>query len=266
MLQRVKTALICQEDEAVNRIALPRWMNSFSDLAGVVVIREPKGRKWTRVRKEIGRIGLLRFLDVFAYRVYYRLKMAKQDMAWEQTLVQRLCAHYPEIPASTPVLTTATPNAAEVETFLRSLQTDVVIARCKWILRRGVFEIPRLGTFVMHPGICPEYRNAHGCFWALAMNDRERVGMTLLKVDRGVDTGPVFGYFHCDYDEARDSHIVIQLRTVFDNLDAIRDLLLRIVEGKAQPLDTRGRESKVWGQPWLSALLSWKRRAGRKPG
>ena len=74
----------------------------------------------------------------------------------------------------------------------------------------------------MHPGVCPEYRNAHGCFWALANGDAERVGMTLLKVDAGVDTGPVYGYYGCRYDESRDSHVVIQSRVVFDNLDTLR--------------------------------------------
>ena len=77
----------------------------------------------------------------------------------------------------------------------------------------------------MHPGICPEYRNAHGCFWALATGDTGNAGMTLLRIDRGVDTGPVFGYFRVDATLA-ESHIVIQHRVVLDHLDAIRDTLL----------------------------------------
>ena len=51
----------------------------------------------------------------------------------------------------------------------------------------------------MHPGICPEYRNAHGCFWALANRDLNKVGMTLLRIDKGVDTGPTFGYYTYPY-------------------------------------------------------------------
>ena len=69
------------------------------------------------------------------------------------------------------------------------------------ILKRTIFEIPRAGTFVLHPGICPEYRNAHGCFWALANRDLDRVGMTLLRVDAGIDTGPVYLHGTCDFDE-----------------------------------------------------------------
>jgi methionyl-tRNA formyltransferase len=135
---------------------------------------------------------------------------------------------------------------------VRARRPDLVIARCKVILKPSVFEIPALGTFAMHPGICPEYRNAHGCFWAMANGDLDLVGMTLLKIDRGVDTGAVFGYFPVA-PRAGESHIVTQHRAVTDNLDAIRRTLTSIEAGTAAPIDTSGRRSAVWGQPWLTA-------------
>ena len=60
----------------------------------------------------------------------------------------------------------------------------------------------------------------------MANGDRGNVGMTLLRIDRGVDTGPVFGYFRVTPD-ARESHVVTQHRVVLEHLDAIRDTLLR---------------------------------------
>src|SRR3569623_877505 len=51
-------------------------------------------------------------------------------------------------------------------------------ARIKQLLARRIYRIPRHGSLVMHPGICPEYRKAHGCFWALAERDLDRVGLT----------------------------------------------------------------------------------------
>jgi len=160
-------------------------------------------------------------------------------------------------------LITASPNSAESEKFIREAAPDIVIARCKTLLAERIFSIPRTGTFVMHPGICPEYRNAHGCFWALARRDLDRVGMTLLRIDRGVDTGPVFGYFTYPYDERSDSHIVIQDRVVFDNLEAIRAKLEEIYRGEAAPIPTAGRKSAAWGQPWLTQYFAWKRSAAR---
>src|SRR5262249_35863815 len=112
----------------------------------------------------------------------------------------------------------STPTARTVTTprnLSRNAVPDIMIARCKTLLKESIFSIPTRGTFVMHPGICAEYRNAHGCFWPLAQADYKRVGMTLLRVDKGVDTGSVYGYYTCDFDESTDSHAQIQHRVVF---------------------------------------------------
>ena len=38
--QPLKTLLICHDDSALDREAVPRWLASFSTLAGIVVLRE----------------------------------------------------------------------------------------------------------------------------------------------------------------------------------------------------------------------------------
>jgi hypothetical protein len=261
----MKTVLICHHDEPLDREALARWLGSFSELVGLIVVEESAERKWRRLRREVRRIGPLRFLDVLAFRAFYKFALARIDARRMQALLQELVDRYPPLTAGTAILHTATPNAPEAERFLQQCAPDLVIARCKFILRESVFRIPALGTFVLHPGICPEYRNAHGCFWALALRDLERVGVTLLKIDRGVDTGPVYGYFTYAYDERTESHIAIQHRSLLENLDAVAHRLREIGEGRATPLDTSGRHSQEWGQPWLTSYFRWKRSAARRP-
>ena len=211
------------------------------------------------------RIGWWRFLDVIAFRIYYQLFLGARDTQWLKTQLDAVERRFPPIPVSTRILTTSDPNTDAVRAFLQELAPDLMVVRCKRMLKEPIFTVPRVGTFVLHPGVCPEYRNAHGAFWALAEDDLENVGLTLLKIDKGVDTGPVYGYYHCSLDEINESHIVLMTRLVLDNFDAIRDRLLEIVAGTATRIDTSGRRSAVWGQPWLSKYLGWKRRArGRR--
>jgi methionyl-tRNA formyltransferase len=158
-------------------------------------------------------------------------------------------------------LTAVSPNTGDVQRFLADLKPDLMIARCKFILRPEIFSIPSAGTFVLHPGICPEYRNAHGCFWALVNRDLARVGMTLLRVDSGIDTGPIFFQGTYPYDEVRESHIVIQYRVVLENLGEIRETLLAVCRKSRASIATAGRRSRVWGQPRLSAYLRWRQAA-----
>lgn len=257
----MRTVLICHKHDSLNRFGLARWLGSFSDLAGIVSIEEPVSRKWRRFRREVKRVGLARFFDVLGFRVYNRAVHARADKLWEARLLDSCKAEYPPIPESVPLLEVTTPNNDATERFLRTCAPDLMIARCKSLLQERIYSTPRLGTFVMHPGICPEYRNAHGCFWALANNDPENVGMTLLRIDRGVDTGPVYGYFRVRPDPLRESSLRLQHRTVFENLGAIRDLLREIATQQAEPIDTHGRDSRAYGQPWLTHQLRILRRA-----
>jgi len=260
----MRTVLICHQEEALNRTALPRWLASFSTLAGIVVLQETSAQRRRRVKRELKRVGPLRFLDVLAFRLYYAAFLASTDQQWEQTKLADLCQRYSEIPVSTPILVSDSPNTRRVREFIQQAAPDLMIARCKFILKEEIFMIPKDGTFVMHPGICPEYRNSHGCFWALANDDLEHVGMTLLRIDRGVDTGPVFGHYTCHYNEREDSHIIIQHRTVFDNLNALQEQFMEIHAGVAVPIDVSGRKSAAWGQPWLTKYLHWKAAAKQR--
>jgi methionyl-tRNA formyltransferase len=260
----MKTALICHHDEILNREGVARFLASVSDLVLIIVIEEPRGMLWKRLKRERKRVGLLRLLDVVAYRIYHRIKWAKKDQAHEAEMMDTLVRKYPAVSGSTRSLTVKSPNSKVVREALTELNPDVVIARCKSILSPSVFEIPAKGTYVIHPGICPEYRNSHGCFWAIVNGDFDLVGATFLRIDQGIDTGPVFAHYYACYDTATESHITIQDRVVIDNLESIIRKLEEIVDGKEQAVDVTGRHSSVWGQPWLTKALSWIRKGKGK--
>jgi hypothetical protein len=255
----VRTLLICHADDALDREGLSRWLGSFSDYAGTLVIQEPPGRMRRRIAREINRVGYLRFVDVLGFRAYYALFRSAGDRRWSQNQLEALRARFPDRPGS-PALLVQSPNSPAAEAFVREREPDLVIARCKTLLHERIFSIPALGTYALHPGVCPEYRNAHGCFWALASSDDANVGTTLLRIDRGVDTGPVFGYFRVRADPRLESHFVTAHRALLEHLDGIRDRLREIESGAATPIDTAGRRSATWGQPWLTAHLSMRRR------
>ena len=257
--------LICHEQSLLDREGLASWLASRLRLAGLIIIRDEPARLWRAARRELRRVGLLGFVDVVAYRAYARLRLAHGDAAWETRMVEDLRRRYPVDLEAIPHITVSTPNGDDARRFLTRVEPDVVIARCKVILKPDIVALPRAGTFVFHPGICPEYRNAHGCFWALANRDLDRVGMTLLRADAGVDTGPVYLQAGCDFDEVRESHIVIQHRVVVENLDSIERILIALCRGDdVGRFPTDGRRSAVWGQPRLTRYLRWKRAARRR--
>ncbi len=98
----MRTVLICQEDAPLARVGMARWLHSCSDLAGLIVLRETGGRRWKRIQKEASRIGWLRMLDVFAFRVHQWLFLAKADADFCKAKLEELCAKYPPLPEGCP--------------------------------------------------------------------------------------------------------------------------------------------------------------------
>ena len=59
------------------------------------------------------------------------------------------------------------------------------------ILPRDVLEGPRLGCVNVHASLLPKYRGAAPITWAVVHGETES-GITLMKLDEGMDTGPTF--------------------------------------------------------------------------
>ena len=105
----MRTVLICHDQHPLDRDGLARWLASFSELARVVVLQEHASTKRKRIRREIQRVGVLRFLDVIAFRFYDRFVWGNKDRAWEADRLARLEVEYPELP-DVPRLVTHSPQ------------------------------------------------------------------------------------------------------------------------------------------------------------
>lgn len=81
------------------------------------------------------------------------------------------------------------PEAFEL---LQALQPDViVVAAYGQILRQNVLELPRFGCINVHASYLPRWRGAAPIQAAILAGD-EYTGVSIMKMDAGIDTGPVF--------------------------------------------------------------------------
>jgi methionyl-tRNA formyltransferase len=92
---------------------------------------------------------------------------------------------------SIPVLQ---PVRARDEAFiaqLRELSPDlIVVTAYGQILPSAILETPRWGCVNVHTSILPKYRGAAPIQWAIAEGEPE-TGVTIMKMDAGLDTGPI---------------------------------------------------------------------------
>jgi folate-dependent phosphoribosylglycinamide formyltransferase PurN len=81
-------------------------------------------------------------------------------------------------------------HAPECLARLRELKPDLGIVFACYRLRRSLFSIPRLGTLNLHLGKAPEFRGSSPGFYELLAGVPE-VGVTVHRVDEGLDSGPI---------------------------------------------------------------------------
>ncbi len=74
---------------------------------------------------------------------------------------------------------------------MEALQPDLFVVVAFRILPKGVFEIPKFGSFNLHGSYLPKYRGAAPIQWAL-INGETETGLTTFKLAEKVDTGNIY--------------------------------------------------------------------------
>ena len=75
------------------------------------------------------------------------------------------------------------------EYFQQMAPDAVVIIAYGQIIPQRLIEIPRVGWINLHGSLLPKYRGAAPIHWAVA-NGETRTGLTTMRIDAGLDTGP----------------------------------------------------------------------------
>ena len=93
-------------------------------------------------------------------------------------------------------------------------------------------DIPPLGTICYHPSLLPRHRGASGINWAVIQGDI-RTGLTILWVDKGIDTGPILLQKEIDI-RPEDTTGSLYFNSLFPmGIEAIAEAVDLIKRGKA---------------------------------
>jgi methionyl-tRNA formyltransferase len=80
---------------------------------------------------------------------------------------------------------------AELLPVLLGLKPDIIIvAAYAKIIPESILSIPKYGCINVHGSLLPKYRGA-SCISAAIINGDKETGITIMKMDKGLDTGPV---------------------------------------------------------------------------
>ena len=96
------------------------------------------------------------------------------------------------------------PSSLRTEEFLKQMQAwepDLVItAAYGKILPAAVLDVPGVGCLNVHASLLPRYRGAAPVQWSI-MNGDKVTGITIMKMDAGMDTGDILRQRECPIDQ-----------------------------------------------------------------
>jgi methionyl-tRNA formyltransferase len=175
--------------------------------------------------------------------------------------------------AKLPVLQ---PERARNQDFieqLRQLEPDlIVVAAFGQILPQSILELPRFGCINVHTSLLPKYRGAAPIQWAI-LNDEYETGVTIMKMDAGMDTGAILTQEKTLIHEGDNAQILHERLAVIGAELVVRtipDYVAGKVSPRPQPTEGVSYAPKIkkqdgqinWTQP---ARTIWNRVRGLVP-
>jgi methionyl-tRNA formyltransferase len=152
-------------------------------------------------------------------------------------------------------------KTGEFGAWVREQNVDVaLVVAYGRILPGDVLSAPRLGCVNVHASLLPKYRGAAPIAWSIAMGETE-TGITLMKLDEGMDTGPTFARISTPIaPEETAGELAGRLARL--GAEAVREWLPKYVEGqcKLEPQD----HSRATLAPMLDkehGRIDWSKRA-----
>ncbi len=162
------------------------------------------------------------------------------------------------------------PARARNEEFIQQLKGYspelIIVTAYGQILPQSMLELPRFGCINVHTSLLPKYRGAAPIQWAI-LNDESVTGVTIMKMDAGLDTGEILSQAETTIEHADNS------QTLHDRLAKMgAELLVRTIPGytsgtiapRQQPAEGASYARKItkedghldWTQP---ARVLWNR-------
>ena len=127
-------------------------------------------------------------------------------------------------------------NSPESLDYLKNLSADIfVIVAYGQILSQAVLDIPRIFPINIHASLLPKYRGAAPINWAV-INGEKNTGVSMIKVTRKMDAGPIIAQKELSIDIADDSVILedklraLGVELLVEGLKDIKNEVFKLVE------------------------------------
>ena len=218
---------------------------------GHMVFVEPAEPKTVFLKRRARKIGWLRVLHqlpvmvggrLFKAHVRRRLRKLETLHGISFTLGDHLA-----------VSTVSSGNGRDFIEAVQRFEPDLLVLAGSRMLTRATLAALPCPAINFHAGINPAYRGLNGGYWSLANGEPQHYGVTIHRVDEGVDTGAIIAQARFAPDPA-DTILTHQKALTAQSPAMAVAAVAAFVENRAPEVET-GLPSRQWYHPSLTGYL-----------
>ena len=150
---------------------------------------------------------------------------------------------------------------ADLQSEIKNLKPEIIIVIAyAQLIPEQILNIPKYGCINVHGSLLPKYRGA-SVIQAPILNNDKQTGVTIIKMDKGLDTGPILAQSAIDIEPAETAE------TLYDKLsqlgaDLLPGALKKYIAGEIKPRpQDETKSSYVKQTKKKQGLINWARAA-----
>lgn len=223
------------------------------------VVREAKMPRQAFLRQRLKKLGWRKVLGQILFAKCVVPLLRREASGRRAEILKQYEMNESPIPPER-VIDVSSMNDMEAVALLQKLSPQVVVVNGTRILGAKVLDATEAIFLNTHVGITPLYRGVHGGYWALASDDPEHCGVTIHRIDSGIDTGAIIAQALIRPMDG-DNFTTYPLLQIASAIPLLKKAVFDALHGGLELARVPAGESKLWSHP--TALEYLRGRIGR---
>ncbi len=215
-------------------------------ISAIIFEKKPKGSMLKTLKFRIRRLGYKKVIGQLLLLVYEKMFLSKRSLS----AIQDSLGSFGPIPTSIPTYTVKSVNSDRTLELLELHQPQICVITGTSIIKPVVLD--KCSLFLnIHCGITPAYRGVHGGFWAIKEQDFKNVGVTIHKVDQGIDTGDIVYQEEVSFTKKFETHRTLAAKQYKIGIPLMSKAIDDGLNGRLPSFRRDDLESRQWFSPTL---------------
>ena len=216
-----------------------------------IIVEEPVSKK-AFLKKRIKKLGLLKVIGQIFFQLLIVPFLDRFAAGRKKEIKQLYGLNDAPLPFNDTIMVNSVNDEACIKK-LQALAPNLVIVNGTRIISANVLNAVAAVFINMHAGITPKYRGVHGAYWALVNNDPENCGVTIHRVDKGIDTGGVIDQKKIEI-TPKDSFVTYPLLQLATGIPLMQKAITNFKNDAMGTVAVPG-PSKLWFHPTMGQYL-----------